>query len=452
MITPKTAVLFADRKGAELAPLNEHFAPANLPIGGKCALEFWFEYLCEQKFNRVYLFVGSHSSEIKSQFPSGDHWGFELHYLPSRGEEVPTDLVARYPDQLPKQFCALRADIVPQPRTTGSIVHLAEIDLGFEKSREKLDQLSWKSVQSSAQTPHLLASLQEYAEITERILHSKLWCCTPRGLMLDDHKWTATPEFSNDRVDAIDGSLYVGRDTVVDRSVSMEANVSVESGSFVDRGATLKNAIVLPGTYVGQNVSLENCLAYGSLMIDLKHGIAQQIDDPALLSPITSNARVTRTTNSERFVAAFLMLVSAWAVLPIALLFKRRGATLTAKTTSRSNRGSRKYPIGFESLSFNTGWNSMNNWPKLIHVIDGDLKLFGTELEELEYEPVLADLPISQGVFTPKNLHPNHLFDEVEEQLWGLELANARNGFFKLLGKSIKAISNTLFRRSAAAA
>ena len=331
-------------------------------------------------------------------------------------------------------------------------MHLAEIDLGFEKSREKLDQLSWKSVQSGAQTPHLLASLQEYAEITERILHSKLWCCTPRGLMLDDHKWTATPEFSNDRVDAIDGSLYVGRDTVVDRSVSMEANVSVESGSFVDRGATLKNAIVLPGTYVGQNVSLENCLAYGSLMIDLKHGIAQQIDDPALLSPITSNARVTRTTNSERFVAAFLMLVSAWAVLPIALLFKRRGATLTAKTTSRSNRGSRKYPIGFESLSFNTGWNSMNNWPKLIHVIDGDLKLFGTELEELEYEPVLADLPISQGVFTPKNLHPNHLFDEVEEQLWGLELANARNGFFKLLGKSIKAISNTLFRRSAAAA
>jgi hypothetical protein len=270
--------------------------------------------------------------------------------------------------------------------------------------------------------------------------------------MLDDHKWTATPEFSNDRIDAIDGSLYVGRDTVIDRSVSMEANVSVENGSFVDRGATLKNAIVLPGTYVGQNVSLENCLAYGSLMIDLKHGIAQQIDDPALLSPISSNARVTRTTNSERFVAAFLMLVSAWAVLPIALLFKRRGATITAKTTSRSNRGSRKYPIGFESLSFNTGWSSLNNWPKLIHVIDGDLKLFGTELEELEYEPVLADLPISQGVFTPRNLHPNHLFDEVEEQLWGLELANAGNGFFKLLGEAIKAISNTVFRRSAAAA
>lgn len=452
MITPKTAILFADRKGAELAPLNEHFAPANLPIGGKCALEFWFEYLCEQKFNQVYLFTGSHSSEIKAQFPSGDHWGFELHYLSSRGEETPTDLVARYSDQLPKQFCALRADIVPQPRNTGSIMHLAEIDLGAEKSKEKLDQLSWDSVQSGAQTPHLLSSLQEYAEITERILHSKLWCCTPRGLMLDDYKWTATPEFSNDRVDAIDGSLYVGRDTVIDRSVLMEASVSVEAGSFVDRGATLKNAIVLPGTYVGQNVSLENCLAYGSLMIDLKHGIAQQIDDPALLSPILSNARVTRTTNSERFVAAFLMLVSAWAVLPIALLFKRRGTTLTAKTTSRSNRGSRKYPIGFESLSFNTSWSSLNNWPKLIHVIDGDLKLFGTELEALEYEPVLADLPISQGVFTPKSLHPNHLFDEVEEQLWGLELANAGNGFFKLLGKAIKAISNTVFRKSAAAA
>lgn len=451
MNTPKTAVLFADRKGAELAPLNEHFAPANLPIGGKCALEFWFEYLCEQKIDKVYLFTGSHSSEIKEQFPSGDHWGFELHYLPSRGEEVPADLIERNRDQLPQQFFAARADIIPQPRNVGSIMHFAQIDLEVEQSKEMLERLSWTTVLSGAQTPHLLTSLQEYAEITERILHSKLWCCTPRGLMLDDHKWTATPEFSNDRVDVIDGSLYVGRDTVIDRSVSMDANVSVESGSFIDRGATLKNAIVLPGTYVGQNVTLDNCLAYGSLMVDLKHGIAQQVDDPALLSPISSNARVTRTTNSERFVAAFLMLVSAWAILPVALLFKRRGTNLTSKTTSRSNRGSRKFAIAFESLSFNTRWSSLNNWPKLIHVIDGDMKLFGTELEELEYEPVLADLPISQGVFTPKSLHPNHLFDEVEEQLWGLELANAGNGFFKLLGKAVKAITNTLFSKPIAA-
>ncbi len=186
-------------------------------------------------------------------------------------------------------------------------------------------------------------------------------------------------------------------------------------------------------------------------MVDLKHGTAQQIDDPALLSPISSSSRITRTTNSERFVAAFLMLVSAWAILPLALLVKRRGTNLTSKTTSRSNRGSRRYPIGFESLSFNTRWSSLNSWPKLIHVIDGDLKLFGTELEHLEYEPILADLPISQGVFTPKSLHPNHLFDEVEEQLWGLELANAGNGFFKLLGKAVKAISITLFSKPIAA-
>ena len=451
MNTPKIAVLFADRKGSELAPLNEHYSPANLPIAGKCALEFWFEYLCEQKFDKVFIFAGAHTSEIKAQFPSGDHWGFELQYLPSRGEEEPTELIERNRDQLPEQFCATRADVVPQPRNVGSVMHLAQIDLGDEQSRAKLEHLSWASVKSGAQTPHLLTSLQDYAEITERILHSKLWCCTPRGLMLDDHKWTATPEFSNDRVDAIDSSLYVGRDTVIDRSVSMDTHVSVESGSFVDRGATLKNAIVLPGTYVGQNVTLDNCLAYGSLMIDLKHGIAQQIDDPALLSPISSNARVTRTTSAERFVAAFLMLVSAWAVLPVALLLKRRGTKLTTKTTCRSNRGSRKYPIGFESLSFNTRWSSLNNWPKLIHVIDGDLKLFGTKLEDLDYEPVLTDLPISQGVFTPKSLHPNHLFDEVEEQLWGLELANAGSGFFKLLGKAVKAISNTLFSKPVSA-
>lgn len=446
----KTALIFADRKGTQIAPLNDHFSPANLPIAGKSALEFWFEYLCEQKVEQVYLFTAAHTREIKAQFPSGEHWGFELHYLSSRGEESPAELVARNSTTLPTQFLALRGDVVPYPTVSGTLAHAALVDLNVEDSKTDLERLSWQSINTGEQ-PQLLQSMQAIAQVSQLVLQSKLWCCTPRGLMLDDYKWTATPDFSQQRIDSTEGSLYVGRDTVIDRTVSLQSNVCVESGSFIDRGATLNNAVVFPGTYVGQNVTLDNCLAYGSLMIDLKHGVAQQIDDPALLSPISNSARVTRTANAERFVAALLMLLTAWIVLPLAFLFKTRGRPFTTKTTSRSNRGSRQYPIGFECLSFNTRWSSINSWPKLIHVIDGDLKLFGTDLEQLDAEPPLPDLPVSQGAFTPQSVHPRHRFDEIEAQLWGFELANSDSGFLKLLPQTLRAFANSLFRKPATA-
>lgn len=448
MDMPKKAVLFADRKGVELAPLNEHLAPSTLPIAGKCALEFWFEYLCEQRVDQVFVIVASHSAQIKEQFPSGEHWGFELIYLLSRSEELPSDLIARYRAQLPTQFIAARGDIVPEPQGSTSVKHLLSIDLELNESAVALDNLSWQTLSQQVSSPQLLLTIQDYAEVTRQILSSKFWCCTPRGLMLDDQKWTATPEFSNKRVDSIEGALYVGRDSVIERSVSLQESAVIESGCFIDRGASLKNALILPDTYVGQNVTLDNCLAYGSLMIDLKHGVAQQIEDPALLSPIKTSARVTRTTNTERFVAAFLILLSAWFVLPVALLFKRRAQPFTSTTTRRSNRGSRKYPISFECLSFNTGWSSINRWPRLIHVIDGELKLFGTEIESLDQDPILSDLPVSQGLFSPQSVHPKHPFDEIEAQLWGIELANAKSGFFSLLAKALRAVANQLFTKS----
>lgn len=435
----KSAILFADRKGEELAPLNEQYSPALLPIAGKSPLEFWFEYLCEQKVEEVFIFVGAHSTAIKAQFPSGEHWGFKLSYLLSKGEELPQSLVERNVSQLPSNYLAARADVVPQPRNDGSLSNCFSCDDDQEMSVSTLQSLAWGEMKNGPQTPQLLLNLQEYADITAQVLASKLWCCTPRGLMLDDHKWTATPEFSAERIEAVDDAIYVGRESIVDRAVSIKGCVSIEANCFVDRGANLNNAIILPGSYIGQNVSVDNSIVAGSLLIDLKHGLAQQISDPALLSPIDMNAALTRTENSERFAAAMLMLLSAWFVLPLALLGRRKGSPTLSRRTHRSNRGSRNYAIELELLSFNTRWTGINRWPQLVHVIDGDLKLFGTPVEAVDQAPE-QDLALAQGVLTPADLHPDYAFDDIEMQLWGLELANTKRSFLANTLKGIGAM------------
>lgn len=447
MDSPKTAVLFADRKGSEISPLNEQYSPALLPLAGKCPLEYWFEYLCEQKFEQVFVYVGSFSTAIKTQFPDGEHWGFKLEYLLSRGEELPTDLITRNADIMPAYTTFGRADTVPEPLNDGSLKNCFSGDRNDEAFQRQLDQLEWSQISHQSNAPHLLKDLKQLPEITNLILCGALWCCTPRGLMLDDNKWTATPEFAADRTDSVEGSLYVGRESMVDRNARLISNVSIESNTFVDRGATLKNAIIFPGTYIGQNVSIENALVAGSLMIDLKHGTAQQISDPALLSPIDLNSRLIRTDNAERFSAAFLMVLSACLVIPLALLTKRTGEKLLMRSSALSNRGSRQYPIAFELVNFNCRWKAIQRWPQLIHVIDGDIKLFGTQVEPIDKVPDLLDQPLSQGLLTPMNLHPKHKFDAIEAQLWGLEMAREESGFFALTMRAFKALSITFFHR-----
>lgn len=444
----KTAVLFADRKGTELSPLNEQYSPALLPLAGKTPLEYWFEYLCEQKFEQVFVYVGSFSTAFKTQFPDAEHWGFKLHYLLSRGEELPSDLISRNAESLPHRLTLARADTLPQPLNDGSLQNCITGDLQDDQFLQQIDQLDWSRLSESTHAPNLLKSLADYSHANSLILQGTLWCCTPRGLMLDDGKWTATPQFSGDRTDSVEGTLYVGRESMVDRNARLLTNVSIESNSFIDRGATLKNALILPGTYIGQNVTIEHSIVSGSLMIDLKHGAAQQISDPALISPIDLNSRLTRTHNTERFVAAFLMVLSACILIPLAILTKRSGVKLLERSPALSNRGSRRYPIAFELISFNSRLNAIQRWPQLIHVIDGDMKLFGTVLEPLNSTPDIVDIPLSQGVFTPMNLHPKHQFDSIEAQLWGVEMARDDSGFVALTLRAFKAVLKTCFSGS----
>lgn len=437
-----SVVLLADRKGSELTPLDQFYPPALLPIAGKSPLEYWLEALCEQDIQKVYLVTGRHTKMIKEQFPNGDLWGIELVYLSSRGEESPSKLIERYRTELDSEMLVLRADILPNPEGQTLLSPAVRVDLSVPGDTVKADQLDWQQVcQTGASAPHLLREVADLPIVTNLILDTRMAQRTPRGIQVGgDNRWLATPNFSKERAEQCSGNLYIGREAMVHDKVTLEGNVSVEANCFIDRGATLNNAIVFPGSYVGQNISIQNSIVCGSLLIDLSKGVAQQISDPALISHIETASTLVRTSNTERLVAASMLLLTAPIAYPLAWLTKKRGEKLLARQEARSNRSSRQHPIEFECLSFNSSIDWVSRWPQLVNVMDGDLKLFGSEIETGEFEPPLGELPLSQGVYTAVDLFPNQELDEVERQLWGLELANENPGFWRSNFRLIKAM------------
>jgi len=445
MSDTNAAVLFADRRGDELAPLNEFYPPALLPVAGKSPLEFWLEILCDAGVTDVYLFSSHLTSNLKEAIPNGDHWGINLTYLSSKGEENPADLVTRYASSLPERFLTTRGDILPMWNEHGLLRNVQTI----EKHDESLARLKWESIKELISTDaRSLTKVSHLPIAAAQILSGAYPKLLPRGLRADDGKWIATPNFTKSRADMFDGILYVGRETHIDRDISMTGSIIVEHGSFIDRSAVIKDAYIMPGSYVGQNVTIDSAIVCGSLLIDLKNSSAQQIGDPALISQINPAGALIRTTTRERLVAGLYMILTAPIALPLALITKQTGRQLTDRSSRMSNRGSRLYPIEFEQIQFNSKVDWVSRWPAFIHVLDGDLKLFGAEIEdpsEIGGSPV--DLPLCQGMITPRAIYRGREMDDFEVQLWGMELANEHLGFFKLLGRMVKLSFNNLLGR-----
>jgi mannose-1-phosphate guanylyltransferase len=59
---------------------------------------------------------------------------------------------------------------------------------------------------------------------------------------------------------AIEGRVVLSQDAVIGRGVSLIGDVTVGSDCWVRSGVTIKQSILLPGSYVGDDAYLEGCI------------------------------------------------------------------------------------------------------------------------------------------------------------------------------------------------
>lgn len=446
MLDPTThAVLLADRKGAELDPLNQFFPVALLPIGGKSPIEFWLETIYEMNIRKATVIVSSHISMIRERLADGTFWGIELEFLPSTGEDSVKNIVSRSSGQLPERFWLARADTMPSYDSNDQLRYFIEVDQNDPASIEASCQLDWPALTASvSDDASLLRRFSDISSVTRQVLSSDNPRFRPRGIEAEKNKWLATPHFRRTRLHANDASVYVGRESMVHRDVQLSGDLFIESRSYVDQGATLENAYIFPDTYVGQHVSVKNALVCGSFLIDLEHNVAQQVSDPALICHVEPASALMPTEFRERVVAACLIVLSAILVFLLLLVTREKSGPLLQKEVHASNRSSRRYPLPFDLLTFNSRIGWVSRWPRLVNVLNGDLKLFGSPIEKLGSQAPVLDLPLCQGLYQPKDLFINHTFDDNEVQLWGLELASEKAGYRLLFKRVIICLFNYL--------
>jgi len=425
-----TALLFADRSGSELEPVNQFYPPALLPVAGKSPLEYWVEILSERGIRNAYIVVGPSSRLIKKQIGDGGHWGIKITYLTSRGDEKPFDLFNRHSSVLPTKLLAVRADVLPLLNTDDEVYPSVKLSIETQdKISDLLSTLNWSHINSESQNSAHLGNIQQYATAIWSVLNGTYSWLTPRGVKTASAQWLATPTFPASRTESMDSPVYVGKGAIVHRDTTLTNNFSIEEEALVDQNATIEDSVVLPGTYVGQGITIKDSIACGSFLIDISTGLARHVHNPAEICHQQQPSELVSTYVSECLFAATVLIITAPIVLPLAILKKNRGKALLQTAPAMSNQASRKIPLVFKLYSFNTKTIWLRRWPSLLNVIDGDLKLFGGPIAKPQHE-LPINLPLAQGVITVKDLFPRQAFNNMELELWGIELANKSKSFW----------------------
>lgn len=458
------AIVFADRDGRELLPLTARSSIALLPIAARPLIEFTLEALLLAKIQQVIVVIATDADRIEQYLQTGEQWGLQLDYVLSRGQEPPSQILKRLGKCLnEEEYLLIRADMLRslqirdflrqayQISTRSSILATVE---GFNagvclvRKQKKLawkisDMLQWQT--SVFQKPltdselldtghvHLLPmpgqialldSLKNYHQAHVEIVQHLF-----PALVLKARKMNETLLVGRQSKVSLHNRGIVGSFCRVHDKAILEGNVVLSDAVIVDRYANLRNTVVLPNTYIGEAVELNNALVWGNTLIRVDTGATVQVVDNFLLTDIKSqtfSCSLARLFNRALGVGLLILSLPLW---PLAL-FLAVWQTPYAPLQKVRLRGNLTWidatgvvrPLDFTTAEWATQVALLRHLPKLFAVIKGHISVVGVSPQAPElldtliepWERVRLEAPV--GLIGPTQLQVP-LSAPIEEKL-----------------------------------
>lgn len=402
------AIIFADRHGAELAPLCEQQCPALLWFANCSVLQYTIEDLAAAGVKDIFLVVSDDATEIENRFNDGAMWGVKIRYLLSRGEEPIPRMMARVGSLLHTPYLIARGDVMRLTSCTsfltlskniaGPLVNAVAGSLStglalVRNDKVDLQGLSWplpqaKNTKKCGQVRYrksdyvALDSLRSFYDGALAMTAGRPNGEIERGLEM-------TPGLRVDKLSRVskknhsNGKILIGSNTWLHKSARVTGPCIIGDDCYIDRGATINHSVVMPGTYVGEQLSISNSIVAGDILIRIDKGIQLKVADDQLLSKTAYAIRQSLHQWPQRVTAAIILLASAplWV---LALLLSIVHAPSNPMSRTRVPVNSRPFDPDRDMVTvglFSTPIPVLHHLPMLWLVVRGDLLLFGSHHE-----------------------------------------------------------------------
>ena len=471
------ALVFADRLGSELEPLTEKLSVPMLPVVGKELLIYTIEELAEAGIRELVVVCNAHGEKIgASTLGEGERWGCSIRYVLSRGEEVPSDVWPRLNLGDGEAVLVLRGDLLRSPATemfleraqgqSGSFAFCGQEDTrgslllvrpGCPEVGELLDSLRWETPSRLPEKGRCdcgevalnsLKDLPAFHSANLDVVAGRFpgLSVSGRAVALGLHAGRGARVSPKSLKK---GVAYVGANSRVHPEAEFVGEVVIGSDVVVDRAATIRDSVILPRTYVGELVEVANAIVSSRHLIRVDTGAILEISDAFLLGGLGASEGRSGISLWDRLVGVLLLVLSLplWPIGAAAAALSAGGPMMG----SRELVGNRSSPPveggsanGFMARNWSTSIPVLRYLPRLLAVIQGDLRLVGvaplspeeSEARTEDWQMVRDQAPIGLMGPTQLNVPEDAPLEErllsdafyAREQSWGKDMSYLLRG------------------------
>jgi len=456
------ALLLADRESSQLAPLTDQVCTAMLPVVGKPLVVHAMESLVAAGVRDVVVATSDHARLVERELGKGSRFGAQVRCLLTRGNEGFDAVAARLGDALGDEYLAMHVDVL-RSSFVGRFLSLASARPGRTLRATVGGQGAglWRVargheldvVDVEVEDAHVIAidSLAAYHRANIEALHGAFVGLLMPGRPLPGGLTVRRQSSLPWDLDH-DGPVFAGRGASIKPGAVFQGGVVISDNVVVDSRATLRRTVVLPNTYVGPMVELEDAIASRTVLIRVDTGTVVHVTDPALLGDLSASSPAVALRRAvDQLVAALLLVLSLplwiWMLLDSWRVDREqplRAVRLRGNRRQLDAEG-RSQPREFVALEGATRIPILRHLPRLLAVLTGDLSLVGvqpisrrtSEAHAEDWERVREGAPV--GLLGPAPLGAPEDAPEEDKLLLEALYAETRTGWsdLKWLGRGL---------------
>lgn len=306
------AVIYWDRRGHSLAPLTERLPPCLLPVAGRPLIEHTLDLLVDAGVRQVALASWTDHDCLVDALGSGERWGLVLDHLSLFGNVGAVDDWLGDADEV----LVLRGDAMISPvvgafltvaaRVPGSFVHgTLQGRPALALARRRADG-QWRFPEEpfggrGRPTPmgrsvglewgavSLVETLADFHAVNLSVVRDEFPGHAPFGRAVGANLLAGAGTHVASGVQAT-GQAHMATASTLHRGVTLAGTVSVGERVIVDRDTRVTDSVILPDTYIGSSLSVDNAIVWGQTLIRIDSQAVLRVTDGFILADLGPRA------------------------------------------------------------------------------------------------------------------------------------------------------------------
>jgi hypothetical protein len=293
-------VLFATSTAPKDIPVQADFPSALLPFGWSTLLEQVLEQLAQQGVAIVDLVVSARPEDFRALLGNGERWGLQLRWHLAKDASTPYGIVRSFGWHAEQRVLIGHADrMVPDTVLAAAIAQ--DLMVGHTLETDVLQWTGWGSTTAGALREQVLhcdalalgqrlcglakrinpIALADLRHITcaEDLLALQQQAMAAQSMARLPATWIQT-DWGAHSPDAViqagaqmQGPCLVGPGCFVAAGATVGAGTVLTQDVLISSGASVRHSLVLPRTFVGQEIALEQTIVSAGRVQHLRWGV-----------------------------------------------------------------------------------------------------------------------------------------------------------------------------------